>query len=123
MHTIEDTGDYLCVLFSGAVDQSRLFEALKEVFLHPDYPHKNSMWVFTGCECDFSNLCLLDLVTMIKAYYPRDATRKKTAIVTSSSTHYAMAQMLCDEARKEQLSFTLCAFFDREMAEIWLVEE
>lgn len=122
MHTIEYTGGYLGVVFSGAVDQTQLFQALKEIFLHPEYPYTNSMWVFSGCECDFSNLCLLDLVRMIKAYYPLEATRKKTAIVTSSSTHHAMAQILCDEAWQEQLSFSLRAFLNRAEAETWLME-
>ncbi|NTU52637.1 MAG: hypothetical protein HGA97_02835 [Chlorobiaceae bacterium] len=123
MHVIEDTGQYLRVLLSGSVDQSQLFEALKEIFLHPEYPHKNSVWVFDeGCECDFSSLSMFDLIRLVKAYYPRDATRKKTAIVTSTSTHYAMAHLLCEEARQERLLFSIHTFMDRAEAEKWLLE-
>lgn len=123
MHVIE-TGDiYLSVLFSGAVDQMQLFRALKEIFMHPEYPFKNSMWVFEGCECDFSSISMFDLLQMVRAYYPKEATRKKTAIVTSTSLHHAMAQLFCQEAGQLTLTFTLKAFMNRAEATVWLLEE
>jgi hypothetical protein len=122
MHVIE-TGPYsLSVIFEGAVDQEQLFRALKDIFMHPDYPSRNSMWVFEGCECDFSSISLFELLQMVRAYYPREATRKKTAIVTSTRLHHAMAELFCEEAESLALAFTLKAFMDRAEAEAWLLK-
>jgi len=122
MHVIENHSSFLCVNFQGSVDQEQLFKALREIFLHPEYPHKNSIWMFEGCECDFSNISLYDLFEMIKAYYPRKATRTKTAIVTSTGTHHAMAQLFCEEAGHQALVFSMRAFLDRAEAESWVIE-
>jgi hypothetical protein len=123
MHIIENTGRYLCAIFKGSVEQEQLFLALKEIFMHPDYPHKNSMWIFEGCECDFSSISMMDMLQMIKTFYPREATRKKTAIVTSTATHHAMAKIFCEDAGNEAFMFTLRAFMDRSEAEAWLMEK
>lgn len=90
--------------------------------MHPEYPYKNSVWVFEGCECDFSSISLSDLLQMVRAYYPKEATRTKTAIVTSTSLHHAMAQLFCQEAEQLTLVFTLKAFMDRSEAINWLLE-
>jgi len=123
MHVIENHSSFLCVNFKGSVDQEQLFKALRGIFLHPEYPHKNSIWMFDGCECDFSNISLYDLFEMIKAYYPREATRTKTAIVTSTRTHHAMAQLFCEEAGHQPLFFSVRAFMDRAEAESWVIEK
>jgi len=102
MHVIDNASGYLSVIFSGSVDQGHLFQALKEIFMHPEYPVKNSVWVFEGCECDFSNISMFELLRMVKAYYPREATRKKTAIVTSTSLHHAMAQLFWISGRASE---------------------
>jgi hypothetical protein len=122
MHVIEAEPRCLSVIFQGAVDQEQLFRALRDIFMHPDYPSRNSMWVFEGCECDFSSISLLELLQMVRAYYPREATRKKTAIVTSTRLHHAMAQLFCEEAESLALAFTLKAFMNRSEAEAWLLE-
>jgi hypothetical protein len=121
MHVIESSPGWLSVIFSGAVAQEQLFRALREMFMHPEYPDKNSMWVFDGCECDFSSISLTDLLHMVKAYYPKEATRTKTAIVTSTSMHHAMAQLFCQEAEQLAFAFTLKAFMDRDEAITWLL--
>jgi hypothetical protein len=123
MHVVESYPDYLGVIFTGAVDQDQLFLALKDIFMHPEYPCKNSIWVFEGCECDFSNISMFELLQLVRAYYPREATRKKTAIVTSTSLHHAMAQLFCQEAEQLALSFTLEAFMVRAEAEEWMREK
>lgn len=122
MHVIENAQFYLSVVFEGAVDQDQLFKALRTLLLHPDYPYKNTIWVFEGCECEFSNISMFDLVQIIKAYYPREATRKKSAIVTSTSMHNAMAQLLCEEAELAMLPFSIRAFMNRAQAQDWLLE-
>ncbi|AOS83070.1 hypothetical protein BIU88_02260 [Chlorobaculum limnaeum] len=122
MHVIETGGSYLSVIFSGAVDQDQLFRALRDIFMLPEYPFKNSIWIFEGCECDFSNISMFKLLQMIRAYYPKEATRTKTAIVTSISLHHAMAQLFCEEADDLALAFTMKAFMDRAEAIAWLME-
>jgi hypothetical protein len=122
MHVIETSSHYIGVIFTGTVDQDQLFRALRDIFMHPEYPDKNSIWVFEGCECDFSSISMFDLLQMVRAYYPKDATRKKTAIVTSTSTHYAMAQLFCQESEELALAFTLRAFMDRAEADAWLMD-
>jgi hypothetical protein len=120
MHVIELEPRYLSVIFAGAVDQKQLFQALRDIFMHPEYPFKNSMWVFEGCECDFSNISMFELLQFVKAYYPKKATRTKTAVVTSTSLHHAMAQLFCEEAGDLALAFTMKAFMDRSEAIAWL---
>jgi len=120
MHVIESGARYISVIFSGAVDQEQLFRALRDIFIHPEYPFKNSMWVFEGCECDFSNISMFELLQMVRAYYPKKATRAKTAIVTSTSMHHAMAQLFCEDADDLALAFTMKAFMDRSEAIAWL---
>jgi hypothetical protein len=120
MHVIETGTSYLSVIFAGSVDQKQLFQALRDIFMHPEYPYKNSIWGFEGCECDFSNISMFDLLQLIKAYYPKNATRKKTAVVTSTSLHHAMAQLFCEEAGNLALAFTMKAFMDRAEAIEWL---
>ncbi|RXK89169.1 hypothetical protein EST62_01105 [Chlorobaculum sp. 24CR] len=66
---------------------------------------------------------MFDLLQMVRAYYPKEATRKKTAIVTSTSLHHAMAQLFCQEAGQLTLTFTLKAFMNRAEATVWLLEE
>ena len=120
MHVIETGTSYLSVIFAGAVDQKQLFQALRDIFMHPEYPFKNSIWVFEGCECDFSNISMFELLQLVKAYYPKNATRTKTAVVTSTSLHHAMAQLFCEEAGNFTLAFTMKAFMDRAEAIEWL---
>ncbi len=120
MHVIETGTSYLSVIFAGSVDQKQLFQALRDIFMHPEYPFKNSIWVFEGCECDFSNISMFELLQLVKAYYPKNATRTKTAVVTSTSLHHAMAQLFCEEAGNFTLAFTMKAFMDRAEAIEWL---
>lgn len=120
MHVIETGASYLSLIFAGAVDQQQLFQGLRDIFKHPEYPFRNSMWVFEGCECDFSNISMFELLQLVKGYYPKKATRTKTAVLTSTSLHHAMAQLFCEEAGDLALAFTMKSFMDRTEAIAWL---
>ncbi len=121
MHVIQNDKHILRVILSGKLDQNSLFDAQKELMLHPEYPHKNSLWKFDKeFVCDFSSQGMADLISRIKLFYPADATKQKAALLASSSMHYAILQLFCEDAGKEGLPFKFKAFQNQEKAETWL---
>lgn len=120
MYTIEINNAYICVLFSGKVNDHELLTAFKEEVSLPEYHLMNDLWQFDGCECNFSHSSFNDLISYISTKYPRNATRMKTAIVTSSFLHLALGELFRDEADK--LSYSIRIFQDLSKADAWLRE-
>jgi hypothetical protein len=123
MHSIQSDKDVIRVFLFGKIDAQSLYDAQTELMLHPDYPFKNSLWVFDeGVECNFSNLSFLDLISRIKLCYPISATKEKAAFIGFSNTLFAMMQFFCSEAEHEGLPFKLKAFRNHAQAEAWLAD-
>lgn len=120
MYTIEKTGSYIRVVFSGMVNDDDLLDALKDELALPDYREKNALWIFDGCECDFSHSIFDDLVRYIRKNYPENATRMKTALLTSNNLHNALAELFRDQA--EDLTYSIRIFQDPSEADTWLTE-
>ncbi|NTW51696.1 MAG: hypothetical protein HGB22_03830 [Chlorobiaceae bacterium] len=118
MYTIENAGSYIRVVFSGRVNDDDLLNAFKDEVALPDYREKNALWVFDGCECDFSHSCYEELTRYISTYYPRNATRLKTAILTSNNLHQALAELFLGQA--EELTYSIRIFQEQSEADAWL---
>jgi hypothetical protein len=121
MHAINNEQGFIRVILSGRLDQQSLVDAQKELMLHPEYPFKNSLWIFEeDFECHFSNDGMIDLIKQIKTYFPIGATKDKAALCAKSNTHYAIMQLFCEEADGENLPFEIRAFQNCRQAEAWL---
>ena len=123
MHVIQNDKNIIQVFLHGKLNQNSLFDAQKDLMLHPEYAHKNSLWHFDkDFVCDFSNAGMADLISRIKLFYPTDATKQKAALLATSSMHYAILQLFCDDAEIEGLPFRFRAFQSHEKADAWLNE-
>jgi hypothetical protein len=120
MYAVENTDSFIRVVFSGKVDYDDLLDAFNEEVSLPDYREKNALWIFDGCECNFSHSSFDELIHYISAHYPRNATRKKTAILTSNYLHNALGQIFCADAGILPYSFKI--FLDYSGAVAWITE-
>jgi hypothetical protein len=120
MFTIEDTPLFLRVTFSGDVGERLLFMAIDKITTHASYPDKNDLWLFHGCSSSFSHASLYGLVRAIENSYPKSPRRNKTALVTSTAMHKALAELFLEEA--VHLPYTIRAFSDQHSAESWLLQ-
>ncbi|HWQ26274.1 MAG TPA: hypothetical protein VN367_05760 [Chlorobaculum sp.] len=120
MYAIENTDSHIRVDFSGKVYNDDLLNAFREEVALPDYRAKNDLWIFDGCECDFSLSSFDELVSYISGNYPRNATRMKTAILTSNYLHNALGQLFCADA--DILPYSVRIFQDYSEAAAWLAE-
>ena len=120
MYAIENTDSHIRVDFSGKVYNDDLINAFREEVALPDYRVKNDLWIFDGCECDFSLSSFDGLISYISGNYPPDATRKKTAIITSNYLHNALGQLFCSDA--DILPYSVRIFQDHSEAAAWLAE-
>ncbi len=121
MHTIHNDPHFLRISVTGKVDQQSLYDAQKELMLHPDYPYKNSLWVFdAACECKFSSLIMYEMLSRIKSFFPLDGIKKKAAIIALTNTFYSFVKLFCDEAEHEGIPFTIKPFRSLNEAEVWL---
>ncbi|NTU57782.1 MAG: hypothetical protein HGB00_02520 [Chlorobiaceae bacterium] len=122
MHTVKSDPHFLFVLMTGKVDQLSLHEAQKELMLHPDYAHKNTLWMFDeACECDFSNFVMFEMLNRIKVFFPIESSKQKAALVGVAPMHYSFLKLFCDEAEHEGLPFKVQPFHSYQEAEAWLL--
>ena len=105
----------------GKIDEKELFDAQMNLMLQPDYPAKNSMWIFDETfECDYSEAKAIELINQIKRYFPPGSTKQKAALLTKSSEHYPIMQLFSDKAKVEGIPFTFKAFQKYRQAMDWL---
>lgn len=121
MHSVQNDPDYLLVSVTDKVDQQSLYEAQSDLMLHPEYPHKNSLWVFDeGCVCDFSSLGMFEMLGRIKTFFPIHGTKEKAAMFAKNFTFYSMVKLFCEEAEQEGIPFTMKPFRKFDDAKSWL---
>ncbi|NTW53067.1 MAG: hypothetical protein HGB22_10855 [Chlorobiaceae bacterium] len=123
MHSVHNDLHYLCVWVTDKVDQQSLYEAQADLMLHPEYPHKNSLWMFDeACECVFSNICMFDMLSRIKNFFPVNGTKQKAAMLATTNTFYSFVKLFCDEAEHEGIPFTVKPFRNFDDANAWLID-
>lgn len=118
MFTIAVTPGYLVLTFSGEVDDLQLYEALRSVTGQPELSQKNDLWIFDNCISCFSQTVFPELVRVIGNRHIDVQGRTKTALVTRSGFHNALAELFIEEAR--QLPHLIRSFFDLDSASAWL---
>jgi hypothetical protein len=123
MHQIQNEKHFLRLSLTGIIDQFALYEAQKDLMLHPEYPHKNSLWVFDhGCSCNFSHIGMLEMASRIKTLFPIGGTKKKGALLVGNAVHFGFIKMFCDEVEHMRLPFTMKPFISLSQATSWLIE-
>jgi hypothetical protein len=123
MFKVHNEPHYLRVEVTGDIDQQSLYDAQSALMRHPEYPHKNSLWVFDDdFVCGFSNRGLFEMIDRIKAFFPVGGTKEKGAILASSGLHYAFFKLFCDEADRKGIPFKMKPFRTHHEAEEWLMD-
>ncbi|NTU91922.1 MAG: hypothetical protein HGA60_08400 [Chlorobiaceae bacterium] len=124
MHVVQSGVDFIEVYLHGKLSQQDLLDAQKSLMLHPDYSHKNSLWIFDKeFECLFSNEDFAELINRIKLFYPFGATKQKAALLGSMGIHFGILQLYCEEAEQADLPFRFRAFLSYSEAVAWLTGE
>jgi hypothetical protein len=121
MYSVHRDKDLIQVFVYGKPDETELFDAQMNLMLQPDYPSKNSIWIFDETfECDYSEQKAIALIKQIKRYFPPGSTKEKAALLTKSSEHYPMMQTFSEKAAEEGVPFTFKAFQRYKQAMEWL---
>lgn len=118
MYQISTQGTYIKVELKVEADFQILSEVIETVINHPQYPQCNDIWIFgnEGVSLKFEHL---DQITdLIARLYPPDATRNKTAIVTSPGLTAAFAELWAGSAGK--LPYEVKIFSGLIAAEKWV---
>lgn len=124
MHVIQSGNEIIEVYLHGKVSQQDLLDAQKDLMVHPDYSHKNSLWIFDKLfECGFTSEDFAELLNRIKLFYPFGATKKKAALLAARGIHFGMLQLYCEDADQADLPFKFRAFMNYTEAVDWLTVE
>jgi hypothetical protein len=84
---------YILARINGQVTFPELFDLCFRVTTNESYHCTNDLWFFDDCYFAFSADQLRTLAESIRSHYPKEATRNKTAIVTSSGLAEGMASI------------------------------
>jgi hypothetical protein len=123
MHELHNDPHFLRLFLHGEVGLQGLYDAQKELMLHPAYPHKNSLWVFDEeFKCEFSHTGMFGIIDRTKIFFPIGATKEKGALLSSGRLHYAFFKLFCEEAELESFPFKVMPFMSYDEAERWLKE-
>lgn len=118
MFTMAVTPGYPVLAFSGEVDDLQLHEALRSVTERPEFIRKNDLWIFEDCISNFSLTVFPELIRIIRNRHQGAQGTTRTALVTRSGFHNALAELFIEEAR--QLPHLIQSFFDLDAASAWL---
>jgi len=121
MHTITNDGQFLKVLLDGKFNEKELLVTQKELMSHPEYPLKNSMWIFSNTFQPVITGASIDLlIEKINLNFPAGAKKDKAALVSCSNTQNAIMQVVCSKFDAANVPFKFQAFQDPLEAEAWL---
>ena len=112
---------YIHIIVTGVVEQASLLDAMSEVFQHPDYHFKHSLWDFsnaTGLGLNMGDM--KELVGILKLVKTKDKTfANKVALLIPDHLHQAMATLFISLAKL--LPFEYKVFQTRDAAILFLV--
>jgi len=111
-------GRHLVIALRGAITRDAVEAACKAILAHPDYPHRNDIWVFGDLPILLNQGDLFRLVDLVAARYPAEATRERTAIVVRGGFATAVAEMWCSAS--ERLPYQTQVFASLADAEAWV---
>lgn len=120
MFTFEDTSSHLRLTFSGEVNDWQICQAIRTITTHQDYRHKNDLWHFDRCTSRLTHDVFTRLIDTILDGQPESAGRRKTALVTESGFHNAIAELFVEYAT--QLPQIIRVFTGLDEAESWIAD-
>lgn len=124
MFTVQDDPLFFRVELDGLVDQKVLFDAQDALMHHPEYPHKNALWIVKeDFICGFSEVDLIVALERIKTLWHQEATKKKSAFFAPDGFRYALAKLFCEEVERRGVPFKIKPFMNLQEAEAWLLKD
>jgi hypothetical protein len=121
MYSIHNQESHISVRFSGDVNDTSLLQAVHDVASLPEYAFKNDVWIFTDCPAFVSYSKFGPVIMNIENMYLANASRTKTAIVTTTGYNTALASIFAREAAS--LPYEIRVFSDIDSAEAWIRAE
>jgi len=121
MYNIAQKDDYLLVKFIDDFDFPMIQTAIHHATSLRKYPDTDDIWLFGDKRAE---IYLGEIDLMVKAFEcrcPKDATRKKTAIVVDEGLTGAIIELMINGLRK-RVPFAVRMFRTLEDAEHWLRE-
>lgn len=122
IHQLNDShSSYIHIVVTGVVEKKSLLDAMSEVFQHPDYHFKNSLWDFsnaTGLGLSMGDM--KEIVGILKLFKTKDKTfANKVALLIPDHLHQAMAALFISLSKL--LPFEYKVFQTRDAAIHFLV--
>ncbi len=106
---------YILILVSGVVDKKRILAAMSELFTHPDYHSKHSMWDFSGASMGLSIGDLGEIAGVLKLFKPQKKNfANRVALVVPMIMEMGMAKVFLSISKL--LPFDYKVFENREQA-------
>ena len=112
--------DYILIEPKAGIGFREIQQGLARLYFIEGMPEQNRIWIFREGPQNLSKDDLGRLKSMVKDYYPADATIRKTALVVQSERQAAVADSFIKIA--EDLPQTFKVFTSLADAEAWIKE-
>jgi hypothetical protein len=112
--------DYILVEPKEGFDLREIQQGVARLFYVKGIPEQNRIWVFREGPENLSYDDLDKLKTVVKEYYPADASIRKTAIVVETDQQAALAELFTKIAKDLPQEFKV--FYNLHDAEDWVKE-
>ena len=112
--------DYILVEPKEGFDLREIQQGVARLFYVKGIPEQNRIWVFREGPENLSYDDLDKLKTVVKEYYPADASIRKTAIVVETDQQAALAESFTKIAKDLPQEFKV--FYNLHDAEDWVNE-
>lgn len=112
--------DYILVEPKDGSDFREIQQGVARLFYVEGIPEQNRIWIFRDGPQNLSENDLNRLKVLVKEYYPKDASIRKTAIVVGSDPQISLAESFVKIA--EDLPQEFRVFSNLTDAEVWVKE-
>ncbi len=113
-HSLDDSHTlYILITISGVVDKKGVITAMSELFTHPDFQSKHTMWDFTRASMGLSIGDLREIIGILKLFKPpRKNFANRVALVVPMRMEMNMAKIFLSISKL--LPFDYKVFENRE---------
>ncbi len=113
---------YIQLNIFGTLDKPSLLSAMSEVFQHPDYMNKHSLWNFTQATMGLSIEDLNEIVGVLSLFKPQQKNfANKVALVVPTIMELSMAKIFVSLSKF--LPFSYKIFKTKEDAKAFLIND
>lgn len=95
-----------------------ILQALRKLFLMPEFQMMNDLWIFREGMLDFDFSDLYKIKDLVEKTYPPEATGEKTALVVETGIQQGLAESYASIGR--HLPREIRVFSDLAAAEEWI---